>query len=282
MTITSHPHFEIGHPNLADITQFDEHLYITSSGTIYQPRTEVVTSRLNGRDDYHLLYIHDGEITLTINNTPYTLYAGDLAFIDYNVPHVYTSNSTSYYHWLHFKGTFAQQLLQDCGFYESCVLKFPLDEKICQLFSNITNKLNFQEHMYTKYTSIYLTEILISFHEKLIESHNLRPNSFKQFDKVQSLMRSPAGHDLTIDDFAKMCHLSKSRFIKNFKKATGYTPIEYRNHAIIDQAKWHLKNTCMSVAEISDALGFLNPSYFSTLFKKYADCTPIAYRKKHS
>ena len=134
--------------------------------------------------------------------------------------------------------------------------------------------------MYFKKCSILLTSILLEFYTKGVESVFIKQRNFTLIDNVITIMRTGNCVGKNIDDFAAMCHLSKSRFIKKFKKYTGTTPIDYRNSILIDKAKWHLKNTNLTVSEISDMLGFLNPSYFSTLFKKHINMSPREYRNK--
>ena len=218
-----------------------------------------------------------------INEIEYHMQAGAFAFISYGSPHEYSclEGEDVLYHWLHFKGDFAHSFLHDFSLDESCVYPLDYDERLSELFQKITMYLNQQCPMYLKLCQITLTEILVCLQQKIEASSNSRPKSFSKIEQIQSIMRSQNCLEMSVDDFAQMCHLSKSRFIKNFKQATGYTPIEFRNMTIINKAKWHLRNTTMTVTEISNSLGFINPSYFSTMFRKYAECTPNEYRKKH-
>ena len=273
----------IGHTNYDDLTDYDSHLYITSSGTISAPIGSSITMRPHGRDDYHVIYIQKGSMKFKINEIEYDMRAGAFAFINYGSPHEYYCDKGEevLYHWLHFKGDFAHSFLHDFSLDDSCVYQFEYDEELSDLFKNITYELNQRHHMYLKLCQMTLTEIFIRFSKKIQDSSNAKPKIFSKIEIIQSIMRSHNCVDMSVDDFAQMCHLSKSRFIKKFKQATGYTPIEYRNMTIINKAKWHLRNTTMTVTEISNFLGFINPSYFSTLFRKHTGCTPNEYRKKH-
>lgn len=274
--------FSVAHPNFHDITEYDENLYVSSCGAINQKEFSATTSRKNGRNDYHILYVRDGHISLSINQVPHELYKGDFAFIDYGIPHEYTcdKNQPIFYYWVHFKGNCANSLLTDLGFEDSFVLNAEYDSKISDKFEQIISILNTQRVMYFKKCSILLTSILLEFYTKGVESVFIKQRNFTLIDNVITIMRTGNCVGKNIDDFAAMCHLSKSRFIKKFKKYTGTTPIDYRNSILIDKAKWHLKNTNLTVSEISDMLGFLNPSYFSTLFKKHINMSPREYRNK--
>ena len=75
----------------------------------------------------------------------------------------------------------------------------------------------------------------------------------------------------------KMC-LTPKYLTTLIKKRTGKTMLAWINNAVIVSAKYMLKTTSLSVAEISDELNFPNPSFFGALFKKMVGMTPLQYR----
>jgi len=64
-----------------------------------------------------------------------------------------------------------------------------------------------------------------------------------------------------------------------FKKETGQTFINYLNNYKIEKSKNLLENTNMTLLDISLEVGFNNQSYYSTIFKKYTNMTPLEYRE---
>ena len=62
------------------------------------------------------------------------------------------------------------------------------------------------------------------------------------------------------------------------KKNTGKTPSEWINIAILLDAKRLLRSTAMTVKEIAHELGFDDHAYFSRLFKKNTNITPLEFR----
>ena len=57
------------------------------------------------------------------------------------------------------------------------------------------------------------------------------------------------------------------------------SPAKYRTERKIVRAKIYLQHNTMSVAEISDRLGFADVSYFIKIFKECVGVTPNQYRK---
>ena len=84
---------------------------------------------------------------------------------------------------------------------------------------------------------------------------------------------------ITINDICDKFKINKCYFCCMFKKETGQTFINYLNNYKIERSKDLLKNTNMTLLDISLEVGFNNQSYYSTIFKKYTNMTPQEYRE---
>lgn len=83
--------------------------------------------------------------------------------------------------------------------------------------------------------------------------------------------------NLSIEEIAKMCNVSSNCFRRLFKAYSGMSPSDYRLSVKIFKAKQFLESNTVSVSEISDALGFTDPAYFSRLFKQKTGISPKEY-----
>ena len=72
---------------------------------------------------------------------------------------------------------------------------------------------------------------------------------------------------------AILSNLSVSQFKQKFSHYIGIPPRQFINREKIKTAKQMLKSG-MTVTETAMALGFNNSSYFSSVFKKYQNCSP--------
>lgn len=83
---------------------------------------------------------------------------------------------------------------------------------------------------------------------------------------------------ITLIDVAKCVNLSPNHFSTVFSQRTGQTVIEYLTTVRIEHAKELLKNPTLKQYEISEAVGYNEPHYFSFIFKKYTGVSPRDYR----
>lgn len=79
-------------------------------------------------------------------------------------------------------------------------------------------------------------------------------------------------------EVALLCNMSPSRFCREFKAAFGVTFVEYLANYRVVQAKRLLTNPTMAVADVAEAVGFNDPSYFTRVFRKQQGVSPSEYR----
>ena len=72
-----------------------------------------------------------------------------------------------------------------------------------------------------------------------------------------------------------------SLFRKEFKKVTGYSPIQYQIQLRINKARNLLSTTNLPVKQIALQLGFESNNYFSRIFKQKAGITPAEFRLRN-
>ena len=102
-----------------------------------------------------------------------------------------------------------------------------------------------------------------------INSSTIRAKNYIE----QHLMDNP-----NLTQIAKYAGVAPEYLCREFKRATGYTPIVYRDIQRIVAAKRMLRFSERSIKEIAELLGFADVYYFSRVFKKFASIPPGKYR----
>ena len=86
------------------------------------------------------------------------------------------------------------------------------------------------------------------------------------------------GSKITLDDIAASGSVCRSKCCRLFSEYVGQAPNAYLTRYRINKSLEMLRETKMSVIEVSMACGFQSPSYFTQVFQKEVGSTPRDYR----
>lgn len=256
-----------------------EHLnYIQNAGRM-ECLSTYYTLRSN-LDSYLLLYVNDGCGQLKYENKSYDLKKGDVFFIDCKQSHYYSTTQAPWTHTdIHLTGPLMPELY----------LRFASD-------GNISFSLAAPEEFYKMIENLFYTYQ----HERTENAWNIsnqierillyliKAKSKKEFTDpltetlhlLRCYIENNFTKDFTIDELAAFSGVSKYYLIREFKKKTGYTPIDYIIELRITNAKSLLADTTLSIQEIAQLCGFNSMNNFLKHFEKRTNTTPTAYRKQ--
>lgn len=112
---------------------------------------------------------------------------------------------------------------------------------------------------------------------EILDVHAFQSNN----EAVIAMIKYIDGHILSpisLTDLAENVHLSKEYVAHVFKKETGKTVIEYVNERKMLIAKDLIQSDKLSLQQVALSLGFGNYSYFSKVFKKHFNTSPIHFK----
>lgn len=107
-------------------------------------------------------------------------------------------------------------------------------------------------------------------------SMNYSPSVRQAVLYVEEHLQEPLG----MSEVAGHIHLNPSYFSALFKEQTGFTFSEYVTRSRIQKAKELLLQTRLTIADISEQIGYQTSKYFIKLFKDYEGISPNQYRKQ--
>lgn len=266
---------QIAHPELCDCTSYDKGLHLVSAGYYSLDTKDVCRVRPDGREDYFMFYVHKGKSRYVMNGEVRFALAGDIVFYNFKDVQDYThlSEFNTEIFWVHFKGDMAQSFLGDLQFTKS--MSVHTEENLSVYFKAIIHALTYKKPHYLKTAAHNLISVLLKV------SHCIAENASgnEKFDYIISLMNNPEHNKMSLSEYAEMCSLCPSQFIRKFTMYTGQTPIRYKNEIVMKKAKWYLAYTNYTVGEIAELLHIENVYYFSNLFKKHTGTSPTKYRE---
>ena len=84
---------------------------------------------------------------------------------------------------------------------------------------------------------------------------------------------------LTLEQLAEESHMNKYYLSHAFKREYGTSPINYMISRRIEESKYLLAETDLSMTQIAQLLGFSSLSYFSQVFRRTQSVSPLEYRQ---
>jgi transcriptional regulator GlxA family with amidase domain len=95
---------------------------------------------------------------------------------------------------------------------------------------------------------------------------------------VKQLILDHLGDTLEVTELARVCALSRSHFSRAFKCSTGVSPQDWIRQQRIARAKQLIRNTDLTLTQISLECGFCDQAHFSHIFTRCEGITPFAWR----
>lgn len=103
---------------------------------------------------------------------------------------------------------------------------------------------------------------------------------YNRLKTVRSAIIAEPMKEWSVDDICYNLNISRTYFHRLYKQAFGITCIQDVIQSRINYACELLKNTDLSVSEISEKCGYDSDSYFMRQFRHLKNCTPSEYRRK--
>ena len=259
-----------------------EYIHLNSCGCQHLFK-DIRAFRPNGRRDYHILYITEGICYLTLSEEEIAVPAGSAIFFfpgekqDYRFSAAVKSTSL----YLHFSGELPKELFGEIERGERRVFFVGKSETLEELWRKLEKEYTLALPYSHEVSRGYLLSILSLLLRRIaLSSDETSAASTEKILRVCRHMQNTLADDLPISVFAKLCHLSESRFTHLFREIIGKSPISYLTEARIQRAKELLEYSSLPIAEVGAAVGYSNPYYFSRIFKRHTALSPSEYRKK--
>ena len=100
-----------------------------------------------------------------------------------------------------------------------------------------------------------------------------------QCTAVRNYIDSHYKEPLSLELLAQVAHLNKFYLSHAFKEEYGMAPINYMISRRIEESRYLLQETDLSMSQIAQILGFSSANYFSQSFRKTQGISPLEYRK---
>lgn len=263
-------------------------------------RTSFVSSVDRATQAFHeaveIKYFYEGESTIIIDSKTVHAVAGDIVIINPYEFHTTIDcgkNSPGKYHLLmigpnFFEGALGadvnlRKLLIENR--ETFVSKISGDNKLAEIISRAVSEYERADEN----SRLALFGLIAELFAYLLRDYRAEEKRYVGeksigyyaiIEPAIRLIRDGYSENFTVDRLAEECMISKYHFCRIFKATTGMSAIQYINAYRLKIADAMLQNTSRTVSEIASLCGFDDVSYFSRIYKKHFNISPIKAKGK--
>jgi len=131
-------------------------------------------------------------------------------------------------------------------------------------------------------TTMLLISIGRSMCGQEIEKYSIpirKAGNEQRFEQIRKYIENNVCSRIATEDIAHHLYLSDKQVCRIISQHTGLSTKKYINSILLQKAKILLKDTNLSIKEISEMLGFTSEFYFSQFFKREEGYTSKQFRK---
>ncbi len=234
------------------------------------------------RDFYLIHFVMEGRGVYTLSGRQHPVQKGQAFLIYPNLPIDYQAdlNDPWEFCWVGFNGNDARILMNATGFTpQNPVITLKDPQRMQELLMNIYSCRGHQAH-----EIILMTSRLYEFIAFLIQEagDSLASQSRSGIEHVQracDFIASNYQESISINDIAGHTGICRSRLYRVFMTHLSISPLQYLTEFRLREACNLMDRQKSTIKEIAYAVGFNDPLYFSTVFKKSLGQTPKEYMK---
>ncbi len=259
----------------------EHYLYVQEVGTLQSLEPHI--SKRQNLNSYLFFIVLDGRGEVSYENKRYHISAGDCVWLDCTRPYSHESSADEPWSlmWVHFNGITAKHYYESFIQHSNSFLFRPRNlvlftDTLTQLYQVQQTKSSLIELMSNKYITDIIT---LCFTESRLE-HEGEYSIPEKLSQIHTYLEDHYAEKITLEKLSSQFFISKFHLSREYKKIYGITLLSDLTAKRISHAKSMLRFSDSSIESIALATGFQDAAYFSKVFKKSENMTPIEYRKK--
>ena len=235
--------------------------------------------RPDGSRDHILIFCTAGRGWLEVEGREWVVNANDAFLIPRGTPHIYGADPDSPWsnYWVHFRGRQGAAFANWIG--GTPVIHLQRHEEVVACIEQLYQYMgNVHARSELVAASGALSQLLCLIQFRMGSAEPKGRSAEEGIQRSIDFMHKNLAKPLRLGDLAKVAGMSAGHYGILFRKSRDHTPVDYFNRLKIQKACELLKTTDRPIGEIGELLGFVDPYYFSRLFKKIMGVSPRIYR----
>jgi len=237
---------------------------------------------------FQLLYVQRGEAQVEIEGVRSVISEAAIQVVPPLTVHGFRFSADIQGHVLTFGTALVADLEQRLGAPLSVLTKaacYPLGKDRVRLRNLIeTLQQEYQGHEPSRVTLLeaLVTALMvwISRRQQLGQAPRNRDERDRQLlGQYLRLVEAHYREHLSVEDFAARMNIQSLQLNQLCRALSGQTALQVVHQRLLLEARRNLIYTRMSIGQLSDSLGFSDPTYFARFFKRLSGQTPNGYRR---
>lgn len=250
---------------------------------------------------FALLYIFQGDCTLTLNSFTRTMHTGELCIISPQIPRFHSFSPESVVLSITveketFKQTFSKLLVRDnclSSFFRNTLLHsehgylfflLPLCNDLRQIIQHFFQETvhwdEYSPNVFLSYLDVLFTKIIRSQEESYdYYAHSTSSPAAVALPHILHYIQTHYMEELSLENLSKKFHYEKTYLSKLLHQFTGLTYTDIIYECRLKKAKELLRCTNYKITDIAGMVGYNSSDHFSRSFKKYVGMSPKNYRR---
>lgn len=164
-----------------------------------------------------------------------------------------------------------------------CILDHFESVEISSCLRNILREMELKNTGYEDICQAYMEILIIRLMRNTAMTVQVAPpliSGNRQCAAVKRYIDLHFKEPLTLEQLSNEAHMNKYYLSHAFKREYGVSPINYMISRRIEESKYLLAETDLSMSQIAQLLGFSSLSYFSQVFRKTHGASPMEFRQR--
>ena len=229
-----------------------------------------------------LFFIVSGKGQFLIQDQIFPVDANNLVIINPNVLHTEVSLNAQPLEYIVLGIGGIELAVSEDSNGQFCILDHFESVEISSCLRNIVREMELKNIGYEDICQAYMEILIIRLMRNTSVTVQLEPqvlSSNRQCAAIKRYIETHFKEPLTLEQLSEEAHMNKYYLSHAFKREYGISPINYMISRRIDESKFLLAETDISMSQIAQLLGFSSLSYFSQVFRKMNGISPMEYRQ---
>lgn len=229
-----------------------------------------------------LFFIVSGKGQFLIQDQVFPVDVNNLVIINPNVTHTEASLNAQPLEYIVLGIDGIELATEENSNGQFCILDHFESVDVSSCLRNILREMELKNTGYMDICQAYMEILIIRLMRNTDLAVQVQPQVISGNSQCAAVRRYIDLHfkeTLTLEQLSEEAHMNKYYLSHAFKREYGISPINYMISRRIDESKYLLAETDLSMSQIAQLLGFSSLSYFSQVFRKIHGSSPMEFRQ---